>query len=157
MKLIRIHLYLQRPATRSELAEYKYFQDIFDNMGREERERNQIRRPVDLMTEKVSARNVVYYGSRYAPMYNEIFTAPVEIETGTPGANEEYRRAFAELMRDHIGRKRAKPVETFYIVGEFDVATTTKSGRVGHRSEFRTITARTEIPLRHLRRRNAFD
>lgn len=149
MKLVRIHLYLQRPARRAELAEFEYFKNIFDAMSPDERQANDIHRPQDLMRESVKARNVVYYGSRDVPMFNQVFTAPVDIDTGKPGANEAYKRAFTPLMQKHLRPGH----ETFYIVGEFKVPGK-KSGAKGRRTicaEFRTLTARTEIPIRHLR------
>lgn len=144
MKLISVHLVLQRPATEEEISEYEYYKEIFDSMDPEQRALNDIHRPADLAREADNpAKNVVYYGTRREPIFNEEYVRPTDITAAKAGANEAIKRILASM----IAENRRPEHETFHASGEFEID--------GVYIGFKNLAARSEFPVRGVRHRDA--
>jgi hypothetical protein len=128
--LIRIHLYLQRPASEKEILSYQRYQRRWEAMDFTRRP-SRVR---DLMPDDAPGAKVVYYATREEPLANDIFTNEARIERGVPGANDKFKRVVSRM----ISLYRRPEHGAFYVVGEF-------AERGVRAPVFRTIVARTEL------------
>lgn len=138
LKIIAIHLFLQRPATEREVSRYEYLRGLWEEFDPEERARYGFRRPQDMAKERETVRRFVRYEAE-SPMINEIKIEPVEIESGRPGATDRVKRVIARMFTRYAKARH----EFFYVVAEF------AAGKGD--SMLKTIVARSQVRLWNVR------
>ena len=136
MVITKIHLVLQRPATRDEIDSYEYLRRLFDGMTPDERAAHGIRRVNDMASsDDVPGKNVVYDQTSSEPLYNGTVTQEGRLQIGIPGAIEQLKRVVSSMLR----RNRRPEHRSYYVLGELETSRTARA--VG----FRTLIARTAL------------
>ena len=117
MRLVRLYLHLQRPATEEEIGAYGYYRNIFNAMSWQERRTNNIVHTIDLMPADSPLRQVSLYGdTEQAPRFDETFTQQTDISLDDPDADDVMQAIIGNMIARHF---QARYHQTLSVTGEF--------------------------------------